>query len=116
MELDFVDRAILDNMQGSVGVSELADRTGFARTTVLMHLHRLERLGIVVHKKVFTGRRGRPRLLYKLKRPHPSITATANPILIEFKKLRHLCRFEKGRWCKKIKKKCTPKNCPFPIR
>lgn len=60
MELDFVDRAILDNMRGSVGVSELADRTGFARTTVLMHLHRLERLGIVVREKVFTGRRGRP--------------------------------------------------------
>ncbi len=96
MKLDSVDRVILEGIHGSVGVSELEDKIGFSRTTILMHLHRLERLGLVAQEKVFTGRRGRPRLLYRLRRPVTHATELTGPVTVEFKKLKHLCRLEKG--------------------
>jgi hypothetical protein len=33
-------------------------------------------------------------------------------VSITFSRLRHLCRFEKGGYCKKIKKRCEAQSCP----
>ena len=31
---------------------------------------------------------------------------------LTFQKLRHLCRFEKGGYCKKTRRRCESQNCP----
>jgi len=116
MKLDDIDRAILDGIRGSVGISDLAARTDFARTTLLTHINRLEEMGFIVRDKVFTGRKGRPRLLYRLKSPKAKAIESIEFVTIAFKGLKHLCRFEKDGWCKDTRKKCTPENCPSIIK
>ena len=41
-----IDRVILDRMYGAPDVMELEARVGFARTTVLKHLNRLQSEGL----------------------------------------------------------------------
>jgi len=47
MELDEIDQIILDRMYGAPDVMELVG-VGFARATVLKHLNRLQKEGLVV--------------------------------------------------------------------
>jgi hypothetical protein len=67
-------------------------------------------------KKPVRGR-GRPKFLYRLSEirvseaiPQPSIVA------IEFSKLRRLCKYEKGGYCKLTKNTCTTQNCRLTIK
>jgi hypothetical protein len=61
---------------------------------------------------------GRPKFVYHvlstatkqvtaaLQNPHEALVA------LQFSRLRHLCRFEKGGFCKEARKSCGPQNCP----
>jgi len=46
----------------------------------------------------------------------PGGGALENPyeslVTLQFSRLRHVCRFEKGGYCKEAKKNCGPQNCP----
>jgi hypothetical protein len=61
---------------------------------------------------------GRPKSIYyeppKLHRQASRLFS--NPfseiVILPFQKLRHLRRFEKGGYCKKVKRKCEAQNCP----
>ena len=50
----------------------------------------------------------------RLKRQIPLILSEpfAEVVSLAFSRLRHLCRFEKGGYRKKIKGACKTKNCP----
>jgi hypothetical protein len=36
-------------------------------------------------------------------------------VALPFSRLRHVCRFEKGGYCKETKKNCAPQICPRSI-
>jgi hypothetical protein len=78
----------------------------------------LERQGFIVKDKKPIKRRGRPVFVYSLppKISH-KISLTIKElqttiVSLTFQGLRHLCRFEKGGYCKKIRAICEAQNCP----
>ena len=106
----------------SWGFRQILQEVGFSHNTLRLHLASLERQGMVVKAKTPKNGPGRPRLTYSLP---PNVRHQADLIVTEpyttivsltFQKLRHLCRFEKGGYCKKIKDRCTPQNCPQTLK
>jgi len=74
--------------------------------------------GLILKEKTPSKGLGRPRLTYSLP---PKLHRQASRLLsdplgevvaLTFQKLKQLCRFEKGGYCKKIKRKCEAQNCP----
>jgi len=78
----------------------------------------MERQGFIVKDKKPVKKRGRPVFIYSLPpevRRKVSLTITNHQttiVSLTFQGLRHLCRFEKGGYCKKIKRECKAQNCP----
>jgi len=103
--------------KGSRSLVQLMEETGFSRATIFNHL---PHLGGAVSKELVTAkRRGRPGLLYKLAKVRLNLEAQSKPpgiVSITFPKLKHVCRFEKGGFCKQLKKPCTPQTCPIIAR
>jgi predicted ArsR family transcriptional regulator len=80
----------------------LLGEVGFSHNTLQQHLDRLVARGLVVKEKMFSNSLGRPKFAY-----HVPSTATKqvtaalqNPhdalVTLQFSRLRHVCRFEKG--------------------
>jgi len=125
MVLDAIDEGILrvlgkDGKSTSRTLLEVVQASGFARSTVILHLKRLEAQGFIRRVKITAKRRGRPKYAYSAA---PVATATKRVlssnlhqeiVAIRFQKLRQICRHEKGRFCKLAKKRCEPQNC-LPI-
>jgi len=69
MRLDAFDRRVIDVL-GRGGrhmtLAELVKDAGFARSTMLIHLGRLEADGLVLKEKKLSKGRGRPVFLYRL--------------------------------------------------
>ena len=96
----------------------LLGEVGFSHNTLQQHLERLVARGLVVKQKMASNSLGRPKFAYHvpsrtvkqvtvaLQDPHVELVA------LPFSRLRHVCRFEKGGYCKEIKKSCGPQNCP----
>lgn len=120
MHLDAFDRRIVDVL-GRAGVpmalAELVKDTGFARSTTIIHLGRLEGEGLLLREKKPNKGRGRPVFLYHLA-GNTEFRATSLPhiVTLEFMKLRKACRYEKGGYCKMKKGACSAVNCPLPVK
>ena len=99
-------------------LAQLLDEADFSRNTLKLHLKRLVSQGLVTKEKTPSNGKGRPKYAYsvppRLRQQvsaalsDPSITIVPLP----FSRLRHLCRFEKGGYCKQARKNCSPENCP----
>jgi len=120
MYLDSFDEAILNVLsreKRGKTLRELVEETGFARSTVIIHLRLLEAKQYVRIKKKIRKGHGRPKYLYyTLKRPTPqggSLIGVNQIIQIAFRRLKHACRYEKGGFCKRVRKECAPTNCPL---
>ncbi|MGB9659945.1 MAG: helix-turn-helix domain-containing protein [Nitrososphaerales archaeon] len=100
---------------GALSLGQLVDRSGFARQTVYNYLEHLVTAGIV-SKEAARHSRGRPAILYRLSKRLVEGVELSDIVSLTFKKLRHVCRFEKGGWCKEIKSSCAAKNCPLIIK
>ncbi len=93
-------------------------QVGFSHNTLQHHLERLTAKGLVIRQKTSANGFGRPKFTYHI----PSLTkrqvtrAVEDPTVelfaIAFKQLRHVCRFEKGGYCKETRKNCMPQICP----
>jgi predicted ArsR family transcriptional regulator len=116
MELDAIDQIILNRMYGAPDVMELVVRVGFARATVLKHLNRPQKEGLVVREKVLPKGRGRPRFIYRLKTEALQSIVPIEIVSLTFQKLKHACRFEKGGWCRESRKTCSSENCPLIVK
>ncbi|MEA2090527.1 MAG: ArsR family transcriptional regulator [Thermoproteota archaeon] len=98
--------------------NQLMREVDFSHNTLRLHLNCLVDQGLVVKKKKPLKGLGRPRFMYsvppKLHRQASRLFSDpfSEVVTLPFRKLRHLCRFEKGGYCKKIKNRCTPQNCP----
>ena len=101
---------------------QLLMEVGFSHNTLRLHLNVLVDQGLVIKEKMPVKRLGRPKIMYSmppgLRRQASSILS--NPftevVTLTFKRLRHLCRFEKGGRCKKTRGLCEAQNCPQIIK
>jgi len=118
--MGFFGERILDALKDgkSRGFTALLGEVGFTHNTLQKHLQRLTVRGFVVKEKVSSNTLGRPRFIYRV----PSAAAKQvkaaleNPykafVTLQFSRLRHVCRFEKGGYCKETRKNCAPQICP----
>ena len=120
MYLDGFDRRIIDvlRVKGEpTTLAELVGATGFARSTVIIHLERLCSESIVLGEKKPSERRGRPKFLYRLAETQASkVIPQPGIVAIEFFKLKRICKYEKGGYCKLAKNTCTNQNCRLIIK
>jgi len=74
--------------------------------------------GLVVKEKTLPDGLGRPKFAYFIP---PSVrrqvcAALSDPSIeivhLPFSRLKHLCRFEKGGYCKEARKNCNSETCP----
>jgi len=97
---------------------KLSSIVGFSHNTLRLHLESLLDGGLVLKEKMPRRGHGRPMFTYALS---PSLKRQIIRMLSEpyiefvslpFRKLRHLCRFEKGGYCKKNKGRMRSQKCP----
>jgi len=114
--MDSFDERILSALRkaGSASFDWLVAEAGVSHNTVRLHLHRLVARGIVVKEKTPSKKRGRPSFTYSLspKVNRQQLSAFTETVTLNFSKLRHVCRFEKGGYCKQIRKRCEAQKCP----
>jgi predicted ArsR family transcriptional regulator len=118
--MDFFDERVLAALKDGKprGFTVLLGEVGFSHNTLQQHLGRLVNRGLIVKEKMASSSLGRPKFAYRV----PSTAtkqvtpALQNPyealVTLQFSRLRHVCRFEKGGYCKEARKSCEPQNCP----
>lgn len=118
--MDLFDRHILSVLKdGKPREFEgLLQEVGFSHNTLRRHLASLERQGLIVKGKKPRKGPGRPIFTYSLP-PRLKAKVALSPedsyislVTISFRRLRHLCRFEKGGYCKRARTRCEAQNCP----
>jgi predicted ArsR family transcriptional regulator len=118
--MDFFDERVLAALKEGKPRSfiTLLGEVGFSHNTLQQHLDRLVARGLVVKEKMASNSLGRPKFAYHVpSTAAKQVTAALqNPyealVTLQFTRLRTLCRFEKGGYCKETKKNCAPQNCP----
>jgi predicted ArsR family transcriptional regulator len=118
--MDFFDERVLAALKDGKPRSfkALLSEVGFSHNTLQQHLERLMAQGLIVREKATANSFGRPKFAYHVPSrttkqvtvalQHPNVELVALP----FSRLRHVCRFEKGGYCKKTKNQCETQNCP----
>jgi predicted ArsR family transcriptional regulator len=122
--MDSFDKRILTLLKngGALEFKQLLQEVGFSHNTLRLHIARLKRQGMIVEAEKTRNGPGRPVLTYSLP---PEIKQEVALTLIDpytaivsltFQKLKHLCRFEKGGYCKATRRNCVAQNCPQIIK
>jgi predicted ArsR family transcriptional regulator len=118
--MDFFGECILAVLKDGKprSFTTLLGEVGFSHNTLQQHLERLVAQGFVVKDKMTSNSLGRPKFAYHVPSTATKQVAAAlqNPhealVTLQFSRLRHVCRFEKGGYCKEARKSCGPQNCP----
>ena len=118
--MDFFDERVLAALKDGKprSFAMLLVEVGFSHNTLQQHLERLVAQGLVVKEKVAANSLGRPRFAYHVpSRITKQVTVALQDPNVElaalpFSRLRHVCRFEKGGYCKETKRDCAPQICP----
>ena len=117
--MDLFDERILATLKDGKprGFTAILGEVGFSHNTLQQHLERLMVQGLVIREKTAANSFGRPKFAYHvpsrttkhvslaLQDPHVELVA------LPFSRLRHVCRFEKGGYCKETRKGCAPQIC-----
>jgi predicted ArsR family transcriptional regulator len=118
--MDLFDGRILAALKNSKPKSftPLQIQVGFSHNTLQQHLTRLVEKGLVLKEKDPAKGFGRPKYVYHV----PSRTAkqvvsaledfNVELVAMPFSRVKHICRLEKGGWCKEKKASCSPQICP----
>ena len=116
--MDFFDErilAVLSDGKPKV-LAQLLGKVDFSRNTIKLHLKRLLSQGLVIKEKMPLNRKISPKYAYStpLRIGQQISAALSDPritiISLLFSRLRHLCRFEKGEYCKQAEKTAVPKT------
>jgi predicted ArsR family transcriptional regulator len=118
--MDFFDERVLAVLKDGRprSFTELLGQVGFSHNTLQQHLSQLLAKGLVLREKATPNSFGRPKFAYHIppKTTKQITNALEDPRVelatIPFSRLRHVCRFEKGGYCKETRKNCTPQICP----
>ena len=123
-DMDLFDRRILTVLRDrrSRNFQQILSEVGFSPNTLRLHLVQLVEQGLVVRRKRPQEGPGRPQFTYSLLKgvDGRAVSALVDPykglVVIPFEKLQRICRHEKGRYCKEIRGRCAPENCPQIIK
>ena len=118
--MDFFDERILAALgDGKPKVlAQMLGEVDFSRNTLKLHLKRLVAQSLLVKEKTPSNAKGRPKYAYSIppKLRYQVSAALSDPsitiVSLPFSRLKHICRFEKGGYCKQARKNCSPENCP----
>jgi predicted ArsR family transcriptional regulator len=118
--MDFFDERVLAALKDGEprSFAALLSLVGFSHNTLQQHLRQLMAQGLVLREKETANGFGRPKFAYHIpsKTTKQVISALEDPrvelVATPFSRIRHICRFEKGGYCKETKKNCAPQNCP----
>ena len=118
--MDFFDERVLVALKDGKPRSSTAllSQVGFSHNTLQQHLRRLMAKGLVLREKETANGFGRPKFAYHIpsKTAKQVISVLEDPrvelVAIAFSRIRHICRFEKGGYCKETKRNCAPQICP----
>ena len=117
--MDFFDKRVLSVLRDerSRDFPQLLKEVDFSHNTLRLHLRLLVDQGLIVKEKTPSKGLGRPRFTYSLpsrlgRKRFFAISEPFAVVSIAFSRLKHLCRFEKGGYCKKVRKRCEAQNCP----
>jgi len=118
--MDLFDRRILVVLRDgrSRNFRQILSEVGFSPNTLRLHLVQLVEEGLVVRQKMPQEGPGRPRYAYTLPKGVDGravstlVDTYKGLVVLPFEKLQRICRLEKGRYCKEIRDRCTPENCP----
>jgi len=118
--LDFFDECVLAALKDGKPKSyaKLLSEVSFSHNTLQQHLESLTAKGLVVREKPAATGFGRPKFAYHVPfRASKQVTAALEDpamelVAIPFSRLRHVCRFEKGGYCKETRRGCAPQICP----
>jgi len=118
--MDFVDERVLAALKDGKprSFTTLLGEVGFSHNTLQQHLDRLVARDLVVKEKMVSNSLGRPKFAYHVPSTATKQVTTAlqNPhealVTLQFSRLRHLSRFDKGGYCKETKRSCAPQICP----
>jgi DNA-binding Lrp family transcriptional regulator len=118
--MDFFDERVLVTLKDGKprSFTALLSEVGFSHNTLQQHLERLMAKGLVLREKVAANGFGRPKFVHNIpsKTAKQVVAALEDPrvelVTIPFSRVRHICRFEKGGYCKEMKRSCAPQICP----
>jgi len=118
--MDLFDQRVLAELKDGKpwSFTLLQNQVGFSHNTLQQHLKQLVEKGLVLKEKDPASGFGRPKYAYRipLKTAKQVVAAIEDPdvelVTLPFSRLRHVCRFEKGGWCKEEKAHCSPQICP----
>ena len=118
--MDFFDECILTALKDGKprSFSMLQSQVSFSHNTLHHHLKELVDRGLILREKDHEQAFGRPRSVYYVtgKTAKHIATALEDPsvelVTVPFSRVRHICRFEKGGYCKEKKTSCSPQICP----
>lgn len=122
MSSEYLVRKVGSVLQGDKGktLKEMIDELGTSKVSALKWLQSLEKDGLIYRTHLTkSGRKGRPQNVYHptknltvfLERGSPNAT-----VVLDFSKLKTLCRYEKGGMCKALLPKlqrCESRLCPY---
>jgi DNA-binding HxlR family transcriptional regulator len=118
--MGFFDQRILSARKNGEPYSftALQSQVGFSHNTLQQHLTELVENGLALKEKDPARGSERPKYVYHVASKAAKQVAAAldNPevelVTLPFSRLKHVCRFEKGSWCKERKRSCSPQICP----
>jgi predicted ArsR family transcriptional regulator len=122
--MDSFDKQILAILKNgeTLDFNQMLHQVRFSHNTLRLHLAKLKHEGMLVQTGKPRQSPGRPLLTYSLP---PSmkrrVTLTLEDpyvsiVSITFQKLKHVCRFEKGGFCKETRRNCEARICPQIIK
>ena len=124
VEMDFYDGRILAVLKDGRPreFKQILTEVEFTHNTLRLHLTQLEKKRLVERRKSPQEGPGRPRFTYGLPKRVDGRAVSAligsytGLVVLTFEVLSRLCRHEKGGFCKEIRGRCTPQDCPKIIK
>ena len=118
--MDLFDERILAMLKDGKprDFNTIVSGVGFTHNTLQQHLQQLASRCLVVKEKMASNNVGRPKFIYRIPSTAAKQVTTALQnqhealVTLQFSRLRHLCRFEKGGHCKETRRDCAPQICP----
>ena len=118
--MDYFERRILAALKEGKPESftALQSQVGFSHNTLQQHLAQLVEKSFVLKEKGPSRGFGRPKYAYRVpSKISKQVSAALEDAGVElvampFGRLRHVCRFENGGWCREKKASCSPQTCP----
>jgi len=122
--MDFFDERIFEALKDGrlKDFEQILQKMDFSHNTLTIHLGHLVDQGLIVKEKLPSKRLGRPKFMYsvpsKVSRQLTHLLSEdyTEKIHLTFNRLKSICKYEKGGYCKKIKNQCETKNCPQTLK